>query len=67
MSSYYLSPILLSLAAIAADAAIGHRKGHLGAGIVLTVFLGWLGLLILAFLPKTEERMIFEARQRGAS
>jgi hypothetical protein len=67
VSSYYLSLILFSLAAMAADAAIGHRKGHLGAGIVFTVFLGWLSLLILSFLPKTEERMIFEARQRGAS
>src|ERR1700722_16035273 len=43
---------------------VGKSKGRQSAGLVLTILLGLVGLLILAFLPKTPAVKAAEAQQR---
>jgi len=50
------APALIALTwigSIVASYFLGKYKGHVSAGIILTVILGPLGLLILACLPRT--------------
>lgn len=54
---------LIWLTAVIAGGIIGHRKGRLPMGIVWSLILSWLGVVIIALMPKTEERRILEAQQ----
>jgi hypothetical protein len=35
--------------------AIGASRGRSGAGLALGIFLGWIGAIIAAFLPRSAE------------
>ena len=43
---------------------VGKYKGRETAGLILTIFLGLIGLLILAFLPKTQAVKAAEAQRQ---
>lgn len=62
-----LSPTItvLWLIFVLMSGLIGHRKGRPVLGWVLGLLTGWIGFLILLFVPKTEEKQIAEARQRA--
>jgi hypothetical protein len=56
--------VLVSWAlAVLAAYAIGRRKGRVPLGVVLGVVLGWVGVLILACLPRTHARKVELARE----
>ena len=61
------SPVitLAWLTFIAVGAIIGHSKGRTTMGVVWSLILGPIGVLIVALLPKTEDRQVEEARQRA--
>jgi hypothetical protein len=50
-------------AAIVAGYYLGKHKGRIATGIVLTVLLGFLGLLILAVMPRTDAAKIAAAER----
>jgi hypothetical protein len=50
---------------VIAGVLIGLRKGRLAMGIVWSLLIGPVGLVIVALMPKTDERQIAEARQRA--
>jgi len=43
---------------------VGKSKGREAAGLTLTILLGLIGLLILAFLPKTQAVKAAEAQRQ---
>lgn len=43
--------------------AIGASKGRTGTGLVLGLILGIFGVIIIACVPKTQEKKIQEAQQ----
>jgi hypothetical protein len=43
---------------------VGKYKGRETAGLILTIFLGLIGLLILAFVPKTQAVKAAEAQRQ---
>jgi hypothetical protein len=59
-------PTLIALTwigSIVASYFLGKYRGHVSAGIILTVILGPLGLLILACLPRTRAAKTASARR----
>ena len=55
----YVIFMLWVAAAAAVGAWIGYSvKGRPLTGFLLGVFLGWLGVLILLFLPRTAEKKV---------
>ena len=52
------------VAAIFAAGAIGNRKGRPGAGFLLGLFLGWIGVIIIALIPPTRDMLIQRERER---
>jgi len=44
--------------ALFVGAEIGHRKGRPWLGWGLALLLGWLGVIILAFIPATHEKQV---------
>lgn len=56
---------LIWAAFIVIGGIIGHRKGRTPMGIIWSLILGPLGVLIIAVMPKTQERQTEEARQRA--
>ena len=52
------------VAAIFAASAIGNRKGRPGAGFLLGLFLGWIGVIIIACIPPTREMLVQRERER---
>jgi MFS family permease len=50
--------------AIFAAGAIGNRKGRSGTGFLLGLFLGWIGVIIIAFIPPTREMLVLRERER---
>ena len=60
------APTLIALTwigSIVASYFLGRYKGHVSAGIILTVILGPLGLLILACLPRARAAMTASAQR----
>lgn len=43
---------------------VGNRKGHMGLGIVLGVLLGWIGVIIIAFVRPTQAELLRRERER---
>jgi hypothetical protein len=52
------------VAAIFAAGAIGNRKGRPGTGFLLGLFLGWIGVIIIACIPPTREMLVQRERER---
>jgi hypothetical protein len=52
------------LAGIFAASAIGNRKGRPGAGFLLGLFLGWIGVIIIAVIPPTRGELVRRERER---
>lgn len=50
--------------AIFAAGAIGNRKGRPGTGFLLGLFLGWIGVIIIAVTPPTRDMLILRERER---
>ncbi len=58
--------ILIWVAGVIVGALVGGSKGRAWTGAALGLVLGWLGVVIVALMPKTAERQIAEERQRRA-
>lgn len=43
---------------------VGSRKGHVALGIVLGVLLGWIGVIIIAFVRPTQAELVRRERER---
>lgn len=43
---------------------VGSRKGHVALGIVLGVLLGWIGVIIIAFVRPTQAELVRRERDR---
>jgi hypothetical protein len=43
---------------------VGSRKGHVALGIVLGVLLGWIGVIIIAFVRPTQAELARRERER---
>ena len=52
------------VAAIFAASAIGNRKGRPGTGFLLGLFLGWIGVVIIALIPPTRDMLVQRERER---
>jgi hypothetical protein len=52
------------VAAIFVAGAIGNRKGRPGTGFLLGLFLGWIGVVIIACIPPTREMLVLRERER---
>jgi len=52
------------VAAIFVAGAIGNRKGRPGTGFLLGLFLGWIGVIIIACIPPTREMLVQRERER---
>jgi hypothetical protein len=52
------------LAAMFAASAIGNRKGRPAAGFLLGLFLGWVGVIIIAVTPPTRDVLVRRERER---
>ena len=50
--------------AIFAAGTIGNRKGRPGTGFLLGLFLGWIGVVIIAVTPPTREMLVLQERER---
>jgi hypothetical protein len=50
--------------AIFAAGAIGNRKGRPGTGFLLGLFLGWIGVIIIAVTPPTRDMLVLRERER---
>ena len=50
--------------AIFAADIIGGRKGRRGTGFLLGLFLGWLGVAIIACTPPTRDMLVRRERER---
>jgi uncharacterized membrane protein len=62
-----MSPTAVLIVAVVcafAGWAIGNRKGHPWAGLILGAVLGVLGILIMAFIPTSDARKIGRERER---
>jgi hypothetical protein len=64
-SPAHLLLTLIAAAIVVTPAVVlGYRKGRPALGWALGILLGWIGFLILCFVPKTEARKVAEAQQR---
>lgn len=52
------------VAAIFAASAIGNRKGRPAAGFLLGLFLGWIGVIVIALIPPTRDALVQRERER---
>ena len=43
---------------------VGGNKGRRGLGYLLGLFLGWIGVVIIAFMPITHEKLVQRERER---
>jgi MFS family permease len=50
--------------AIFAAGTIGNRRGRPGTGFLLGLFLGWIGVIIIAFIPPTRDVQVQRERER---
>lgn len=50
--------------AIFAAGAIGNRRGRPGTGFLLGLFLGWIGVIVIACIPPTREMLVLRERER---
>ncbi|NMP20776.1 hypothetical protein [Sulfobacillus harzensis] len=57
--------LLLWVVAFFVAAWIGYKKGRQPLGIVLGLFLGWVGVLIMALVGPTSEAARAEALRQG--
>lgn len=58
--------ILWVVAATVVGGLIGKHKGFTGGGIALGLVFGWLGVLIAACIPATQEKKVERAQQQMA-
>jgi hypothetical protein len=56
--------LVIWIGCIVAGYYLGKYKGQPGAGLALTIILGLLGLLILAFIPRSHEAKVEAAAKR---
>ena len=56
--------IALFIATALIGLAIGNRKGRAGQGLLLGLLLSVIGILIIAFLPATEEMKMRRAQEK---
>lgn len=63
--AHLLITLIVFVIAVAPAVLLGRYKGRPVLGWVLGLLTGWIGFLILLFVPKTEEKQIAEARQRA--
>jgi len=63
MSANLTVALVVWVISVIAGFRIGRQKGRVGAGLTLTILLGLLGLIILAFIPPT--RAVKAQRQYG--
>lgn len=52
------------VSAIAVGMLIGGSKGRMGVALALTIILGWIGVVILAFVPTSDARKIERRRHQ---
>jgi hypothetical protein len=52
------------VAAVFVAGAIGNRKGRPGTGFLLGLFLGWIGVIIIAVTPPTRDMLVQRERER---
>ena len=50
--------------AIFAAGAIGNRKGRRRRRFLLGLFLGWIGVIIIALIPPTRDMLVLRERER---
>jgi hypothetical protein len=62
-SLIFLIFLIIWAAIVVAGYHLGKYKGHVAAGIVLTLFLGLLGLLIVALIPRSDAAKIAAAQR----
>lgn len=56
--------LIWEVTAVVAAVFISDRKGRKWAGWLLAVVLGWIGVIILAFVPPTREKLVQRERER---
>jgi len=56
--------LIYTLTAIFTAGAIGNRKGRPGTGFLLGLFLGWIGVAIIALTPATHDMQVQRERHR---
>jgi predicted membrane channel-forming protein YqfA (hemolysin III family) len=62
-----LATLILLIWAVAAAVVayhIGNRKGRPGTGLLLGLLLGWIGVIIIAFVPPTHDALVQRERER---
>lgn len=52
--------VVLWLAPVAVGAYMGHARGKLAAGILLPLFLGWIGVIIIACLSDRSAHVVVQ-------
>jgi len=43
---------------------VGGNKGRRGLGYLLGLLLGWIGVIVMLFVPKTHEQEVRDAAHR---
>ena len=56
--------IVWVIGAIFAAGTIGNHKGRPGTGFLLGLFLGWIGVVIIALIPPTHDMLVQRERER---
>jgi uncharacterized membrane protein YeaQ/YmgE (transglycosylase-associated protein family) len=56
--------ILDILAAIVAARIGSRRKGRPNLGLLLGIFLGWIGVIVIALIPPTHDMLVLRETER---
>jgi hypothetical protein len=56
--------VIWTITAVITAMLIGDRKGRHWAGLVLGLLLGWLGVIIIALVPPTHEKLVEREKER---
>jgi hypothetical protein len=56
--------LIWAISGIIAAILIGDRKGRHWTGLVLGLVLGWIGVIIIAVVPPTHEKLVEREKER---
>lgn len=56
--------VIWALTGMIVATIIGGRKGRRGAGFILGLFLGWIGVIIIAVMPPTHDMLVVREEER---
>lgn len=56
--------LIWTVTAVIVAVLIGSRKGRPLTSFLLGIFLGWIGVIIIALVPPTREKLVQRERER---